>query len=275
MLATLAALHLLALTQAPPAASPPPDTAAPLGANPPLPRKPQRNELPPMSSPPPAEFPPPAADPAPQAPAQAGSPERYAAGEPVLTTPAQVSLLGAESLYGGAALLAEMGWSSIGVVYGQGITRDDDVGGLATFDWATTELRLGGFYRRPLGAAGAFDLAGRLALSWYANFGKDWVYSENHHDRGVELAPAIILSTRTAGGIFSITGEAPVTVTMKHGSGVLFTPRLTAGYEVPLYDDYTVGARAGLGYRAGSGDAPMQDGRGELTFLLVGGFRIF
>lgn len=279
MLATLAALHLLLLTQAPPAdAAPPPGGAqAPL-SNPPLPRKPQRNELPQGAAPgQPAEFPPPAeaAPPPPSQPSEPSASERYTALEQVLTTPRQISLLGAESLYGGAALLAEVGWSSIGVLYGQGITRQDDLGGLATFDWATTELRLGGFYRRPLGAAGPFDLAGRLALSYYANFGKDWVYSDNHHDRGVELAPALVLSMHAAGGIFSIAGEGPVTVTLKHGSGLLFSPRLTAAYEVPLYDDYTVGARAGVGYRAGSGDAPLQDGRGELTFLVVGGFRIF
>lgn len=278
MLATLAALHLLVLTQAPAAAAPPPPTGsaeAPFGANPPLPRKPQRNELPPTSAPAqPGEFPPPA-DPAPQPPADAPPPDRSASFEPVLTTPRQISLLGAESLHGGSALLAEVGWSSIGVVYGQGITRSDDLGGVATLDWATTELRLGGFYRRPLGAAGAFDLAVRLGLAWYANFGKDWVYSENHHDRGVELAPGLVLSTHAAGGIFSIIGEAPVTVTWRHDSGLLFTPRVSAAYEVPLYDEFTVGARAGVGYRAGSGDAPLEDGRGELTFLLVGGFRIF
>ncbi len=106
-----------------------------------------------------------------------------------------------------------------GVTYGQGITRSDDLGALGSFDWSKTELRLGGFYRRPLGSTGAFDLAGRLGLAWYANFGSDWVYSENHHDRGLELSPALIFSTHAAGGIFSVTGEAPITVTVKHGVG--------------------------------------------------------
>jgi hypothetical protein len=276
MLATLAALHLLVLTQAPAANAPSPSgtAEAPQGANPPLPRRPQRNELPPTSAPSqPGEFPP-SAEPAPQPPAQPTPPGRLEPA-PILTTPSQVSLLGAESLHGGSALLAEVGWSSIGVLYGQGITRTDDLGGLATFDWATTELRLGGFYRRPLGAAGAFDVAGRLALAWYADLGKDWVYSDNHRDRGVELSPALVLSSHAAGGIFSMTGEAPITVTVRRGSGLLFSPRVSVAYEVPLYGDYTVGARGGLGYRGGSGDAPLKDGRGELTFLLVGGFRIF
>ncbi len=276
MLATLVALHLLVLTQTPAADAPqaPGGAAqAPLGGNPPLPKKPQRNELPPLSPQgAPAEFPP-AAEPA--APPPASAPLRAEAGSPLLTTPRQVSLLAAEPLYGGSALLAEAGWSTLGVLYGQGITRTDDLGALGSFDWSKSELRLGGFYRRPLGAAGGLDLAGRLALAWYANFGNDWIYSENHHERGLELSPALIFSSRAAGGIFSFTGEAPITVTWKHGSGLLFSPRVSAAYEVPLYGDYTVGARAGIGYRAGSGDAPLSDGRAELTFVVVGGFRIF
>lgn len=278
MLATLVALHLLVLTQSPGAEAPPAPAGAaeaPFGGNPPLPRKPQRNELPPLSPQSrPAEFPP-SAEPGAQEPAAAPAPARATEAAPILTSPRQVSLLAAESLYGGAALLVEAGWSSFGAMYGQGITRSDDLGALASFDWSKTELRLGGFYRRPFGAAGAFDLGGRLGLAWYANFGSDWVYSENHHDRGVELSPALIFSNHAAGGIFSVTGEAPIVVTVKHGSGLLFSPRISAAYEVPLYDDYTVGARAGIGYRAGSGDAPLEDGRAELTFLVVGGFRIF
>ena len=276
MLATLFALHLLVLTLSPPPAAPPALGAAaeaPFGGNPPLPKRPQRNELPPLSPQNrPAEFPP-SAEPA--APPPAAAPARAEAAAPILTTPQQVSLLGAESLHGGSALLAEAGWSSFGVMYGQGITRSDDLGALGSFDWSKTELRLGGFYRRPFGSTGAFDLAGRFGLAWYANFGSDWVYSENHHDRGVELSPALIFSNHAAGGIFSVTGEAPIVVTVKHGSGLLFSPRISAAYEVPLYGDYTVGARAGIGYRAGSGDAPLEDGRAELTFLVVGGFRIF
>ena len=276
MLATLVALHLLVLTQSPAADAPPAQggaAEAPFGGNPPLPKRPQRNELPPLSPQNrPAEFPP-SAEPA--APPPAAAPARAEAAAPILTTPQQVSLLGADSLHGGSALLAEAGWSSFGVMYGQGITRSDDLGALGSFDWSKTELRLGGFYRRPFGSTGAFDLAGRFGLAWYANFGSDWVYSENHHDRGVELSPALIFSNHAAGGIFSVTGEAPIVVTVKHGSGLLFSPRISAAYEVPLYGDYTVGARAGIGYRAGSGDAPLEDGRAELTFLVVGGFRIF
>lgn len=273
MLATLAALHLLVLAQTSGA-------QAPLPANPPLPRKPQAGEPRMLPPPPPGEIPP-AAEPPPAQPApQGGTPPAGQAPaseplSPVLTTSRQLSLLAAESLQGGSALLAEAGWSSLNVLYGQGISRTDDLGALATYDWAKTELRLGGFYRRPIGVAGAFDVGVRLGLAWYADFGKTWVYSENHRDRGLEVAPALILSTHAAGGILSLAGEAPVSMTVRRDSGLLFTPRVWAAYEAPLYGEFTVGARGGVGYRGGSGDAPLKSGRGELTFLVVAGYRLF
>ncbi len=275
MLATLAALHLLVLAQASGA-------EAPLPANPPLPRKAQPAEPRTLSAPPPGEIPPaaqPPAQPSQPAPQVATPPPGQATAaeplSPILTTPRQLSLLSAEPLEGGSALLAEAGWSTLNVVYGQGITRTDDLGAFLDYDWAKTELRLGGFYRRPIGAAGAFDAAARLGAAWYADFGKTWVYGENHSDRGLEISPALILSTHAAGGIFSAAVEAPITITVRHDSGVLFSPRAWAAYEAPLYGEVTVGARAGLGYRGGSGDAPLKSGRGELTFLVVGGYRIF
>jgi hypothetical protein len=270
MLATLAALHLLVLSQTSVAQAP---------ANPPLPRKPQTGEPRMLPPPAPGEIPPAAEPPAQPAPPAATPPAGQAPAPgpftPVLTSSRQLSLLAAESLQGGSAMLAEVGWSSLNVLYGQGITRTDDLGALASYDWAKTELRLGGFYRRPLGVAGAFDVGLRLGLAWYADLGKTWVYSENHRDRGLEVAPALILSTHAAGGILSLAGEAPVTATWRRDSGLLFTPRVWAAYEAPLYGEFTVGARGGLGYRGGSGDAPLKDGRGELTFLVLGGWRVF
>jgi len=187
----------------------------------------------------------------------------------------QLSLLSAEPLGGGSASLAWAGWSSIGAAWAQGVTKRDDLGVSGDFDWARTELRLGGFYRRPLGKAGSFDMAGRLGLSWFANFGGDWIYDDNSYDRGVELAPALVLSARAASGVFSLSGDVPITVTWKHDSGFLFIPRLSASYETPLYDELTVGVRAGVAYRVGSGDAPLTDGGGELQLLVLVGYQAF
>jgi hypothetical protein len=188
--------------------------------------------------------------------------------------PRQLSLLSAEPLGGGSATLAWAGWSSIGVMYGQGITRRDDLGASVDFDWSKTELRLGAFYRRPLGTAGPFQMAGRLGLGWLLNMGAGWIHDENTRDRGPEVAPGLSLSARGAGGIFSILGELPLAVTVKHDSGLLFVPRVSVAYETPLYDELTVGVRAGAAYRAGSGDAPLRDGMGELQFLVLAGYQI-
>jgi hypothetical protein len=259
MLATIAALQLAVLSQVPP---PPPlvtpeeamaaqvPGGAPAEVNPPLPRREDR--------------PGPAAAP----------PAASTAPTPLTVSPRQLSLLSAEPLRGGAAALAWAGWSSLGIMYGQGITLRDDLAGFADFDWAKTELRLGGFYRRPLGRAGPFDMAGRLAAAWYLNFGGRWIHGENRSDRGVELAPGLSLSRRGAGGIFSGIAEAPLTVTTRFGAGLLFSPRFSVAYEAPLYPELTVGARLGAGYRAGAGDAPLRDGRAELLFLVVASYRV-
>jgi hypothetical protein len=263
MLATILAAQLLAAQTLTVAATPPQGEDNPYEqppTNPPLPSKPQ----PPSGAPSqPAQQPasPPATG---AAPASARTPAKG---------PQQLSLLSAEPLGGSAAALAWAGWSSLGIAYAQGVTARDDLGGAFDFDWAKTELRLGAFYRRPLGTAGPFDMAGRLGLAWFANFGGTWIYGENHHDRGVELAPALVFSARGASGIFAFGAEFPITVTVKHDAGLLFIPRLTASYEAPLYDELTIGVRAALGYRAGSGDAPLSDGRGDIQFLVLGGYR--
>jgi hypothetical protein len=188
--------------------------------------------------------------------------------------PRQHSLLSAEPLRGGSAALAWAGWSALGAMYAIGFTERDDAGVFLDYDWAKSETRIGAMYRRPLAKAGNFDMAGRLAVAWYVNFGADYFYDENHSDRGVEVTPALALSQHAAGGIFSLLAEGPMTVTMKYRAGFLFSPRVSAAFEMPLYLPVTVGARLGFGYRAGSGDAPLQEGRGEIQFLIVGGYQV-
>jgi hypothetical protein len=265
MLATLAALQLVVLAQV----APPPkevtaaDVAdeAPLAQsteqNPPLPRKGE-------SAPPPA----PSASPSPSA-APAAPPAPPAAPR----RPRQLSLLSAEPLGGGSAGLAWAGWSSLGLMYGQGLTERDDLAGFVDYDYAKSELRLGALYRRPLGKMGDFDMAGRLSAAWYLNTGAKYFYEDNHADSGLEIVPGLAISQRAAGGIFSGLLEAPLTLTTKYGAGILFSPRISAAYEAPLYPELTIGARVGVGYRAGSGDAPLSEGRGEFLFLVTAGYQ--
>jgi hypothetical protein len=245
MIASLAALQLVLLSQAGPPkeapAEPPAQPAAPAEApraeNPPLPKKAVK---------------------------AAAAPERTR----------QLSLLSGESLGGGSASLGWAGWSSFGIMYGQGVTSVDDLVALGDFDWARTELRLGGLYRRALGQAGGFDVGGRFSAAWYRDMGATYVDSKNHADTGFELTPGLALSMRSSGGVFSGLVEGPLTVTFKYGKGLLFSPRVSVAYEALLFADFTVGARLGLGYRAGSGDAPLKDGHGELLFLLVAGYQL-
>lgn len=258
MLATIAALQLVMLSQvAPPPKEVTPDEpptaegAPPADAqNPPLPGKSTapRTDAPPASA----------------GTATPAAPSR----------PRQLSLLSAEPLAGGAAAVAWAGWRSFGVAYAQGITNQDDLGGFVDLDWSTAEFRLGALYRRPLGQAGVFDMGARLSLAWYQDFAATWVYPENHSDRGVELTPGLALSNRAAGGVFSMIGELPLTITTKYGSGLLFSPRFSLAYEAPLYPELTLGARLGIGYRAGSGDAPLKEGKAEFMFLVVATYQL-
>ncbi len=242
MLATVAALQLLVLAQA--------------------------------SAPAPSADAPPAGAEATAAPTPAGEPARQGAPPAGPPRPRQVSLLAAEPLRGASAALAWAGWSSLGASYAIGFTELDDVGASLDYDWAKSESRLGLFYRRPFGTAGPFDVAGRLAVSWYVNLGSDYVYDDNHSDHGFELSPALILSRPAAGGLLSATAEAPMTVTTKYRNGFLYTPRIAVAYEVPLYPELTVGARVAADYRAGAGGAPLREGRGEVQFLVLVGYQV-
>jgi hypothetical protein len=184
------------------------------------------------------------------------------------------SLQSAEPLRSASATFAWAGWPSFGGAYAVGVTQQDDLGAVLDFNWATTELRLGGFYRRPFDPTGGWDFAFRGTLSWYAAFGSSWIYPDNHADRGFEVAPALVFSRRAGGGVFSIAGEAPMTVTVRNGGGFLFQPKLAGSYEMPLMDGVTIGARTAIGYRAGAGDAPLKEGRGLFEFLVLASWQL-
>jgi hypothetical protein len=193
-------------------------------------------------------------------------------------TPAEpklVSLLSAEPLGGSSAALGWVGWPSLGATWGQGLGEKGAWGLQTQLDWASTEFTLGGWYRQTLGDAGAWLVAGRLGAYWFANLEGELVYEENEASRGVQIAPALIVSTRAAGGMFSVTGDLPMTVTFRGDGGFLFAPRATVAYEAPLYGEISVGIRGGIGYRAGAGDAPMPDGRTDLELVLLAGYRVF
>ena len=70
-----------------------------------------------------------------------------------------------------------------------------------------------------------------------------------------------MLSARGAGGVFSVGGDLPITVTLWRDGGIFAAPKLSLAFETLLYGELTVGVRVAGSYRAGAGDAPMSDGR--------------
>ena len=188
--------------------------------------------------------------------------------------PAFPSIWTARPLEGGSVAVAWAGFANLGAAYAQGVTDADDLGGQVDLDWATTELRLGGFYRRPLGRLGGWDLGARMGVAWYVNFGSTWAREANAPDRGVELAPAVVVSRPLSGGVLHVGADLPLTLTFWREGGFVFRPRLALGYEVSLWSDVALGARISGGWRTGGGDAPLTATRGELGFLLTATYRV-
>jgi hypothetical protein len=184
------------------------------------------------------------------------------------------SLLSAEPLGPHAAILGWAGWSAIGVGWAQGVTSEDDIGLIGDLDWSTGELRASAFYRRPLGRTGRVEIGSRLRIGWYADFGAQWIQDDNLKDRGVEFVPGIVLSTRGAGGIFSLGGDLPITVTMWRDGGIFAAPKLSLSFETLLYGELTVGVRVAASYRAGAGDAPMMEPRGLVDIQALAGWKL-
>jgi hypothetical protein len=185
------------------------------------------------------------------------------------------SLLSAEPLQGASLLAAALGWSQLRLAYAQGVTQETDAGVFADFDYATSELRAGGTLRTPIQPLPPFDGALRLSLAWYHDSGSHWLHKTNHIDNGLELGPGVSYSRRGAGGVVSLLGDVPVTITFARQGGVFVNPRAAFAYEAPLYGPFTIGLQLGLGLRYGIGASPMKSGMGEVTFLALAGYKLF
>jgi hypothetical protein len=183
-----------------------------------------------------------------------------------------VSLLGAETLDGGSFASASAGYSMLGLAYGQGLSRQDDLGASADFDWSSTELWLTAFWRRSLGKAGGWDMALRLRAGWYLDFGGTWIHDDNQSDRGLLLAPSFLLSTRAGDGLVSVAADLPLTFTFWRDGGFILAPKVSAAYETSLYGPVTIGVKAAVSWRGGGGDAPMRSGRVEPELLVLAGY---
>jgi hypothetical protein len=266
MTALLAAVALIAAGQAKLADPSDPPAAQAEAAAAPGPQAEPADPGDPSPPPPPAPDLPPAEAPGAPSPARPPAPP---------ARPTLVSLLSGETLHGAATSLGWVGWPSLGAAWGQSVSEKDDLGLLFQYDWAATEMTLGGFYRRSLGKAAAFDLGGKVGVYWYANHEGTLVYEDNQAAHGVQFVPSLLLSARGAGGIFSLAGDLSMTVTLAGDGGFLFRPRVSLAYEGELFDRVTLGIRGGAGYRVGSGDAPLADGMAELELVVLGGYRIF
>jgi hypothetical protein len=202
-------------------------------------------------------------------------PARGAAATPTVASGSDLpSLLGGESLKGGSIVLATAGFSTLGVAYGQGVTSGDDLGLAGQVDWSTGELLLGGFWRRELGRVEGWDLAGRLGLAWYVDGGSTLLHDTNLQDRGFQAAPGLVLSSRGV-GLFSAAFDLPITITTWRGGGSWIAPRLSVGYEAPLYEQVALGIRGALAWRGGTGGAPMRAGQVMPELLVTATWKIF
>jgi hypothetical protein len=171
-----------------------------------------------------------------------------AAGDRTITEATRFpSLEGGETLgVGGTEAGFAAGFSRLSASWVQGLNEMVDYGAVLDFDWLTSELVLGGTYRSVLWRSGAASLAWRARGGLYADFGSSWAVSSNRSDVGVQFAPGVALSWRTARGVLSLAGDVPLTLTFERG-GYLAGLRGSVAFETPLWGDLLAGARVGLG----------------------------
>jgi hypothetical protein len=184
------------------------------------------------------------------------------------------SLLGGESLRGSSTLMATAGYATLGIAYGQGLTAGDDLGLSAELTWSTSELVLGGFWRRQLGRAGGWDLASRLSAGWYLDGGSRLIYDGNRSDRGLQLTPGLVVSSRGL-GLLSVSFDLPLTITTWRGGGFWMAPRVAVSYEAALYEQMALGVRGSLAWRGGTGGAPMRAGQVLPELLVTATWKLF
>ncbi len=202
---------------------------------------------------------------------------------PVVPVPPEVaapppplpSLLSADPLRGESLLSVSAGFPRFRLAYARGVGPTTDLGGFADLDYTTSELRAGLSYRGKLiPPAPPFEGALRLWVAWYHDGGSRWIYRHNHPDQGVELGAGVSYSRRRAGGVLSLHGDVPVTVTFRKTGGVFVSPEATAAYELPLQGPLTIGLQVGLGFRVGIGYAPLREGAGDFTVLALASCRL-
>jgi hypothetical protein len=177
------------------------------------------------------------------------------------------SLLGGETLRGGTVLQGTAGFATLSVAYAQGLTERDDLGASARVDWSTSEVVLGGFWHRHLARLEGWDLAGRLGAGWYLDGGSTLIYDRNLPDRGFQLTPGLVASSRGA-GLLSAALDVPFTITTWRGGGTWLAARFSVAYEAALYDQLALGVIGSLAWRGGTSGAPMRAGQ-VLPELLV------
>jgi hypothetical protein len=205
----------------------------------------------------------------------AGAPAARPTADAETTAPPKLpSLVGAESLHGGSSALAWAGFSSLGISYGQGVSVLDDLGASADLDWASTELVLSAFWRRPIATSGAWTIGARFQLGWYLDLGGTWIRADNLSDRGLLLGPSAVFSRPAGDGLVSLTASVPLTFTRRRGGGYMVAPKLSAAYETPLYGDVTLGVSTGLRWRGGGGGAPVVSGHVDAELLVLLGYRL-
>ena len=171
--------------------------------------------------------------------------------------PALHSLLGGRSIGADVGiLLGTGGYPFAGLAFAYGITDSDDVGAMLDFDWATSELVVTGTWRRAFLQGKPISLAFRARAGLYADLGARFLYSDNRSDWGAGVAPGIAASTELGDGLLSFGLDLPAIWAFGRRNGWILWPRAAVAFEVPLYGEITVGARASVGYRGSGGTAP-------------------
>jgi hypothetical protein len=180
-----------------------------------------------------------------------------AADRSMTAAPPFASLQGGEVLGGGNTEVAfSAGYSTLSAAWAQGLTESVDYGAVLDFDWTTSELLVGGLYRTLTWRSGNASAAIRARGGLYADFGTTWTQSANRSDAGLQVAPGVAISLRTARGVLSAAADLPLTVTFERGGGYAVALKGSVAFETPLWGDLLAGARVGVGELWSGSGAP-------------------
>jgi hypothetical protein len=144
---------------------------------------------------------------------------------------------------GAVAMFAVLGYPSVGVGYRQGL-GGVELGGVASFDYALTQLNLDAPFRFTLAESRRFRVGAGISPGAFFDLGATYIEPTNLSSAGLRVAATTDVSVLVTEGfhfIGSLAVPAEIALTERGNHRIAFL--LGAGVEVGVGDGYSIGAQ--------------------------------